>query len=52
MIYHILNEELGISDDVISIKSKIKNLISNDYATNKDNNKFYGMLPITPKNNY
>lgn len=49
MIYQILNEELGISNDVISLKSKIKNLISNDYATNKDNNKFYGMLPITPK---
>lgn len=40
----ILKEELGISNDVKSLVSRIKNIISDNFAKNyQDNNKYYAL---------
>lgn len=41
MYKDILKEELGISNEVNELTIRVKNLISSDFAKNKDNNLFY-----------
>ena len=41
MIKEILEEELGISNEVNNIVLKIKQMISENYHSNKDNISYY-----------
>lgn len=47
MINDMLNEELGISNDVITLVNRIKNLISDNYGKNKHDKSLYGYLRLS-----
>lgn len=47
MLNKILNEELGISNEVVRLVSKIKSVIGSDYNRNKDDKNLYVKLKIT-----
>ena len=49
MIQEILKEELGISNEVCEITSKIKQKTSYNYSLHKDDIDFYGKLNINDK---
>ena len=49
MIKEILEEELGISNEVNNIVLKIKQMISENYHSNKDNISYYFKLPFNEK---
>jgi hypothetical protein len=49
LIDYIILEELGISNDVIALTSKVKSVIGNDYAKCENTgDKFLVSIPLTP----
>lgn len=51
MISRVLNEELGISNDVNLIVTRIKNLVSDDYARNEEDDSKRVRLKLSPRKN-